>query len=378
MIYLDNASTTRVSDEALIKINDICQNTFGNPSSLHSMGINSEKEIINTKNIVANIINCNEKEIYFTSGATESNNLAIQGFLSRNLHNGKHIITTKSEHPSVLENYLYFQKKGYTVDFLNLDENGHINLNELENLINNDTALVSIMHVNNETGVIMPIEKIGKLIKGKNTNTTFHVDGVQSFCKFPVDVKKYHIDMYSFSGHKIFAPKGVGGLYINNSIHVAPLFFGGEQMSKIRCGTENILGISAIGVNGKRLNENMKKNHEYLSNLKNSFLNEIKDINDFYINGSNTSPYILNISFKNIRGEVLLHALEEKEIFVSTGSACSSKSNKAMLYAYGYDKPRVLGALRFSFSIYNTEKEIMEATKVLKEQVLFLRKFVKK
>lgn len=377
MIYLDNAATTAVSNEAIEKINFMCTTNFGNPSSLHSLGINSEKEIINAKTIISKIINCTDLEIYFTSGATESNNLAIQGFLKRN-KNGNHIISTKSEHPSVLENFLEFEKKGYTVSFLTVDETGNINLDELTNLINHDTSIVSIMHVNNETGVIMPIEKIGKIIKEKNPNTIFHVDGVQSFCKIPIDVKKSNIDLFSFSGHKIFSPKGVGGLYINKKVHIQPFFYGGEQMNKIRCGTENIIGIAALSTNASLLFKNMPENYDYVLDLKNLFLTQIKGIDDIFINGKNTSPFILNLSFENIRGEVLLHALEEENIFVSTGSACSSKSKNAMLYSYGFSDERVAGAVRFSFSIYNTKEEIIEACNIIKEKIAFLRKFVKR
>lgn len=378
MIYFDNAATTKTSPESLKKIIYMSTVNFGNPSSLHKLGINSEKEILNCKTTISNIINCEEKEIYFTSGATESNNIGIQGFLNKNKHNGKHIITTKAEHPSVLENYIKLESLGYNVDFLPVNEKGHINLNELESKINEETALVSIMQVNNETGVYMPIEEIGKTIKNKNKNTIFHVDGVQSFCKIPVNVKKYNIDIFTFSGHKIFSPKGTGGMYINKNINIQPLFLGGEQMNKIRCGTENIIGISAMEVNCKLLYEKMEENYNYVKSLKDLFLKEVSSIENSYINGDNTSPYILNMSFENVKGEVLLHALEEKNIFVSTGSACSSKNKKAMLNSYGYTKDRISGAIRFSFSIYNTKEEILETGKTLKESIFFLRKFTKR
>ncbi|MFV0503999.1 MAG: cysteine desulfurase family protein [Lachnospirales bacterium] len=372
MIYLDNAATTKTCDLAIKKIIELNTNNFGNPSSLHNLGINSEKEIINSKKEVAKILKVKEKEIFFTSGATESNNLAIQGTLSATRK--KHIITTKAEHPSVLANYKILEKKGYTVTYLKLNKYGEIDLKELQNTISEDTALVSIMHVNNETGAISPINEIKKILKDKNI--IFHIDGVQGFCKLDIDCKD--IDIYTFSGHKIFCPKGSGGLYIKTGTKINSILNGGEQMEKIRPGTENISAIAAIGAVSAELNKNIHEHFDYVLNLKKEFLKITEEIEGIKINGQNTSPYICSLYFENLKGEVLLHALESDEIYVSTGSSCSSKSKNAMLHAYGFQDPRVDGTVRFSFSINNSQKEIILVKDRIKYHVDLLRKFVKR
>ncbi len=375
-IYLDNGATTKVSQVAVDKILDCCSKNYGNPSSLHKMGLLAHKEIVNNKKIISNYLQVDESEIFFTSGATEANNLIIKGIADAYKRDGKHLITNKSEHPSVLQVYIELEKQGYDIDYVNIDDNGNLDINMLESLIREDTILVSIMEVNNETGVIHPINDIGKIIKKINPTTIFHVDGVQSFCKLPSNIKSGKVDAYSFSGHKIYSPKGVGGFYLKKGIKITAQLIGGHQQKDVRPGTENIIGIAAIGSNVDVLAKNISKNYDTVKKLKESLLEIKNEFSDIYINGSdNCSPYILNLSFVGLRGEVLVHALEQDNIYASTGSACNSKSKDGMLYSYGLDDERVLSAVRFSFSIHNSIEEIEFCKNSLRKNIPILRKY---
>lgn len=382
MIYLDNCSTTKPREEVVKIMYESMMDNFGNPSSLHRLGMKAEKRIREARKYIADFLKVDNNEIYFTSGGTESNNIAIQGFVNKMEKRGKHIITTKIEHPSVLNIMKYYEKHGFHISYLNVDEYGYISLEELRNSLRDDTILVSIMHVNNETGSIQPIEEIKNIIKEKNPNTLFHVDGVQGFGKIDISLKASGIDSYSFSGHKIHGPKGIGGLFIDKKHVISPIVFGGNQERGLRSGTENVTGIIGFGEAVKIMSEKYKEERQYVFELKEYFGNRIREeIDDIRINTSldeNSSPYILNISFRNVRGEVLLHYLEDKDIYVSTTSACSSKGTEKshVLESMGLKDKEIEGAIRFCFSYENTKKDLDYTVEVLKESVTEIRQII--
>lgn len=374
MIYFDNSATTRVLDNVIEKMTYVMREQFGNPSSLHSFGFSAEKEITNSKKIISKIINASENEIFFTSGGTEANNLAVFGIVSAHKKRGNHLIVSKIEHPSVLEAYKKLESMGYDVSYIDCDEKGYVDTKQLENAINEKTIIVSIMHINNEIGTIQNIEEISKIIKEKNSKTFFHVDCVQSFCKHKINSK--FADLITFSGHKIHAPKGIGGIFIKKGVRLEPVFIGGKQQNAIRSGTENVPGIVGLAAAAEYMSKNLEKNFNRVFEVKNE-LKKIKDlIPDVCINGDeeNGSPYILNLSFKDVKGEVLLHTLEDRDIFVSTGSACSSNHKKHI------GTVDIIGgvgenSLRFSFSDENTVDEAKKCVSALLEIVPMLRQY---
>ncbi len=361
-IYLDNSATTRQYDEVTSLISHISKNTYGNPSSLHTKGIEAERLVNSAREAIAASLSAEPKEIYFTSGGTESNNLAIRGYLSANLRAGKHLITTKTEHPSVLEVFRHLEETGFSVVYLGVDKNGLINIDELSKNIKEDTALISIILVNNETGAIQDINKISAIRNKINPQTVIHVDAVQAYGKIPVVPSKSGIGLLSMSSHKIHGPKGVGGLYVSKNIRIKPLFFGGGQEALLRSGTENVPGIAGFALAARKTAEKLENNFAHVSSLKNHFIEKLSatDVEHYVISSRSGSPYILNIAFKDIKAEVLLHHLEQEGIFVSTGSACSShKKNKShVLEALGISSELIDGAIRFSFSSFNTIKDI--------------------
>ncbi len=377
-IYLDNAGSTKPCDEACAIANQVNQEDYANASALSSFGLRAEKFFKNAQTVIANGLNVSRDEIIFTSGATESNNMAIFGGCYRNQRNGKHIISQKSEHPSVLRVLEELENEGFSVTYLDLDEKGNISLNDLENAITDETVMVSIMHVNNETGSIFVIYEIGRIIKSKNSNTLFHIDGVQSFGKFEVDLKKAKADFYTFSGHKVHSLKGVGGLYIKKGVKVKQLIYGGGQQDNMRSGTLNTSGIASLGKAFEVAQVSRVENFEMVQAIKNEFL-ELVDNDTVLLNGSEDgSPYIVNLSFVGLRGEVILHELGSKNIFVSVGSACSSKKGNAMLKHYGYSEQRVVGSVRFSFSRYSTIDEAKVVIKEIGKAVEKLKMFVRR
>lgn len=379
MIYLDNCSTTRPREEVVKIILDSMRNDFGNPSSLHRLGMKSEKKIKEAREYIAKYLNVNNSEIYFTSGGTESNNIAIQSIVSKMSKRGKHIVTTKIEHPSVLNIMKDYEKQGFDITYLDVDNLGYISLEQLKNAITKDTILVSIMHVNNEIGAIQPISKIKSIIKEVNPNVYLHVDGVQGFGKVNISLKNWGIDSYSFSGHKVYGPKGIGGLYVDKKQILSPIVFGGNQEKGLRSGTENLTGIIGFGEAVRIMGENFKSEADHVLKLKNYFANKIKEeIKDMRFNTTldeSSSPYILNISFKYVRGEVLLHYLEDKDIYVSTSSACSSKGTEKshVLKAIGLGNEEIEGAIRFCFSYENTIEDMDYTVQILKESVSEIR-----
>lgn len=354
--YLDNGATTVVSNDVVEAINHIYTTEYGNPSSMHRMGVAAEKHLRSSQKILAKAIRGNADEIYFTSGGTEGNNLAIQGFLRHSKNRKRHIITSQIEHPSVLNVFQLMEAEGYDVTYLPVDEKGLVDLKALEGALSDETALVSIMYVNNEIGSVQPLQAIGKMIK-KHSNAVFHVDAVQALGKLPCHVKKHGIDMMTVSGHKIHGPKGVGALYIKKGLAIQPFFHGGSQQGTLRPGTENLPGIVGFAKACEIATSSLEAQADHLQALKSYFINEVKGIGGAVINGDiEGAPHIINVSFPRMRGEVLLHVLEGHEIYVSTGSACSSKNKtySHVLEAIGLDDAHKEGAIRFSFSKYTT------------------------
>ncbi|MBB6631983.1 cysteine desulfurase family protein [Clostridium algidicarnis] len=374
-IYLDNSATTKPYDEVTQILVSTMKEVYGNPSSSHKLGVMAEKKLNEARDTISHTINCSKEEIIFTSGGSESNNLAIKGFVKP----GNHIITCATEHSSVSNTIKEMERQGVKVTYLSLDTEGKIDLEELKNSINKDTVLVSLMHVNNETGIIQDLKSIGNIIKEKSHRAKFHVDSVQGFGKLKINVKECNIDLLSASGHKIHAPRGVGFLYIKNQLRPKPLIEGGGQEKGFRAGTENVASIVALALASKMMNDNIKENYIKVNSVKAYFIEKLKEFEGVRINSplkDEFSPYILNVSFKDIKGEVLLHALEDDDIYVSTGSACSSKNSresrilKALLVPNDY----LEGAIRFSFSEFTTKDEIDYTLQVLKKSLGFLRR----
>lgn len=383
MIYFDNAATTRAADEVAERVRYMLLENFGNPSAQSMMGVRAENELNDARKIMAKSINALPEEIYFTSGGTEDDNWAIFGTAEGYKRSGKHMITTSIEHPAVSEPMERLRQKGWEVTVLDVDKNGYIDLDALRDSIREDTVLVSIILVNNEVGTIQDASAVGKLIKEKNPKTLFHADAVQAFGKYPIDVRKMNIDMLSMSGHKIHGPKGVGFFYMKKGLKVRPIIYGGGQERGQRSATENTPGIAGLAKAVELAMENMDASHEKVMEVKRTLAEGIlRDIPKTHINGPSieeASPYVLNVSFNGLRSEVLLHALEEKEIYVSAGSACSSKKKGGshVLRSLGLSEERIEGAIRFSFCRYNTVDEAAACLEILKEKTAFLRKYMR-
>ena len=378
-IYLDNCSTTKTKDEVIDEMIYYLKEDYGNPSSLHRMGHKVEKKIEGVREKISNFLKVNKEEIYFTSGGTESNNLAIQGIVNKYNRKGKHIISTNIEHPSVLNILKHYESLGYEITYLKVDNRGFISLEELRNALREDTILVSIILVNNEIGSIQPIKEIKDIMKEKKSKALLHVDGVQGFGKIPIEIRDWGIDTFSFSGHKIHGPKGIGGLYVNKKVSLDPIVFGGNQEKGLRSGTENTAGIMGLGKAVELMEKNYIEDFQKVKGVKDYFINKLVDeIGHIHINSpinGDYSPYILNVSFEYTRGEVLLHYLEDKNIYVSTGSACSSKGveQSHVLKALGLNQLQSEGTVRFCFSHENTIREIDYTMEVLKKSVEEIR-----
>ena len=373
--YLDNSATTKPYDEVIDVMAFTMKNNYGNPSSAHSLGLSAEKTLNESRELLARTINASKEEIIFTSGGSESNNFLIRGFATQ----GGHIITTKIEHPSVLEICRELEHQGTRVTYLDVDNSGRISIEKLRNNICKETQLISIMHVNNEIGIIQDIEAIGKAIKEESSRAKFHVDAVQSYGKFNIDVKKCNIDLLSISGHKIHGPRGIGFACIRKGLVIRPLIYGGGQEKGYRSGTENLAAIVGLAKASEIMYSQKAENYNKVKGLKAYFTDKLREIEnikvisklqDYY------SPYILSVSFKGVKSEVLLHSLEEKNIYVSTGSACSSKDEKLsnVLTAIGLNVEEVKGTIRFSFSEQNTLEDIDYTIENLIESLKFLRR----
>lgn len=382
-IYLDNSATTRAFDEVVDIVSRAMRTDYGNPSSMHQKGVEAERYVKESKEIIAKTLKVQEKEIFYTSGGTESDNWAIIGAASAGSRSGKHLITTKVEHPAVQQPIEYLASIGYEVTYLSVDKQGVICLDELKQKLRPDTILVSIMHVNNEVGAVQPIEEAGKLIKRINPKTVFHVDAVQSFGKHKIFPKKCNIDMLSVSGHKIHGPKGVGFLYIDDHVKIKPIIFGGGQQKGLRSGTENVPGVAGIGKATELMYQDLSGDVERLYDLKRSFTDGILQIPGVKINGpmyEEGAPHIVSVSFAGVRSEVLLHALEDRGVYVSAGSACATNKHivSATLKNMGVEQEMLDSTIRFSFSIFTTKEELEYTLKCLNEILPMLRRYTRR
>ncbi len=401
-IYLDNSSTTRCFPEVGKLMADIMCNDYGNPSSAHHMGVVAEEHIKTAKNSLSALLRCKPEELYFTSGGTESDNLAILGAARANKRSGNHIITTVIEHPAVLRTMEQLQEEGFDITYLPVDKDGIVSIDSIERAISGDTILISVMHTNNEIGSLQPIAAIGGLLKRKYPKIIFHVDAVQGFGKAVIHPVEAGIDMMSVSAHKIHGPKGVGFLYIAGKTKIRPVLYGGGQQNGLRSGTENVAGIAGMAMAAEKLYAGLEEERERLYGLKEFLIKGMLAFEDVRINGvpgmndgrvdteeglkaletavRETAPHIVSVSFGGVRAEVLLHALEEKGIYVSAGSACATHKPEPSrtLQAIGLKRDYLEGTLRFSFSTFTTQEELKAVLEAVGELLPELRKFTRR
>lgn len=387
-VYLDNSATTRVFPEVAELMTKIMCEDYGNPSSLHMKGVWAEQNIRTAKETLANILKVKEKEIFFTSGGTESDNLALMGCAFANNRRGNHIITTQIEHPAVLRTCEYLESQGFRVTYLPVDGSGRIRMEDLHRALSPDTILVSIMHTNNEVGSLQPIAEAGELIKRVNPNIIFHVDAVQGFGKARIYPKKMNIDLLSVSGHKIHGPKGVGFLYVNEKVKIQPIIFGGGQQMNLRSGTDNVPGIAGMAKAAQILYSNFDDDIAHIRACKKAFIEGVRQIEGVTVNGllpdcpdgEGTAPHVVSVSVSGVRSEVLLHTLEDKGIYVSAGSACSSHKPQpsATLKAIGVEKSALESTIRFSFSVFTTMEEIDYTLQEMYDKIPMLRKYTRR
>lgn len=382
-VYLDNSATTRTYDSVQDIVKMVMDEEYGNPSSLHRKGFEAEKHIKSAKEDIARELKVQEKEIYFTSGGTESDNLALIGTARANKRAGMHLITTTIEHPAIINTMKHLEEEeGFRVTYLTVDSFGCVNLEELKEALCEETILVSIMHVNNEIGSVQPIAEAAELIKNYNQSILFHVDAIQGFGKYRIFPKKLGIDLLSISGHKIHGPKGIGALYVNERVKIKPIVFGGGQQKNIRSGTENVPGISGLGVAVKQCYQDLDEKFKKMRDLKQHFIEGLKELPDIVIHGhedEKSAPHIVSAGFLNVRSEVLLHTLEESGIYVSSGSACSSNHPgiSGVLRGMGVGQEFLDSTLRFSFSEFTSREEIDYTLETLYNCVPMLRKYTR-
>ena len=383
-VYLDNAATTAVSETARQAMLSVLTENYGNPSSLHVQGSEAEKVLRDARETIAAGLRVKEKEIFFTSGGTESNNWAILGGARAKIRQGKHVITSAIEHPSVSESFRRLEQEGFELTVLPVDKEGFIRVETLAEALRPDTVLVSLMAVNNEIGTAEPIERLGAVIKEKNPKTLFHVDAVQAFGKIPLAPKSWGVDLLTGSSHKIHGPKGSGFLYISENARILPLIAGGGQEKGLRSGTENVPGIAGFGAAAKEALAGLPENAVYLRDLRNRLKDGLLSLEGVSVNGpadeALAAPHLVSATFKGVRSEVLLHALEEKGIYVSSGSACSSHKREMspVLKAIGMDKQTAESTLRFSLSRYNTAEETDYVRETLSSLLPMLRRFTRR
>ena len=387
-IYLDNSATTRVFPEVAELMTKIMCEDYGNPSSLHMKGVQAEQYLRRAKETFARILKANEKEIFFTSGGTESDNMALIGCARANARQGKRLITTQIEHPAVLNTMRYLESIGYTVTYLPVNACGVISLEDLRRAMTPDTILVSIMHTNNEIGSLQPIAEAGALIKRMNPHTLFHVDAVQGFGKAKIYPRRMGIDLLSASGHKIHGPKGIGLLYIGSQVKIQPILHGGGQQMNLRSGTDNVPGMAGFARAAELLDAHYEDDMKRLHQCKKYFCDGVRKLEGVKINGllpgepdgAGTAPHIVSVSVSGVRSEVLLHALEEEGIYVSAGSACAARKPQpsATLKAIGVEKPLLESTIRFSFSVYTTQEELDYTLRAMYDKIPILRKYTRR
>lgn len=391
-IYLDNSATTRCYEDVAALVSRLMTEEYGNPSSMHIKGVEAERHIRGARTILSRLLKVNEKELIFTSGGTESDNLALIGAAMANRRAGNHIITTQIEHPAVREAAANLEEQGFRVTWLPVDACGVISIQELEQALCDDTILVSIMHVNNEVGSVQPVEEAGAVIKKKRPGALFHVDAVQSFGKYRIFPKRCGIDLLSVSSHKIHGPKGAGLLYADEHVKLKPILFGGGHQRGLRSGTENVPGTAGLARAAQEIYEAHQETTERLYRLKYGFLKQLLSLEDVRINGIDlsgglteeavrgTAPHIISLSAIGVRSEVLLHALEEKGIYVSAGSACASNKPavSATLKAMGLPQEALTSTIRISLSGFTTQAELDETAAALAELLPELRRFTRR
>lgn len=382
-VYLDNSATTMCFREAAELMTRIMCEDYGNASSAHWKGMQAESYLRYAKEVIAQNLRVGEKEIIFTSGGTESDNMALMGVAFANARAGNHLITTMIEHPAVEQTMKYLEHEGFRVTYLPVNKSGCINLDDLQRAIGPETILVSIMHTNNEIGSLQPLVEAGILIKRMNPDIIFHVDAVQGYGKFRIYPKRMNIDLLSASSHKIHGPKGVGFLYVDERVKIQPIIFGGSQQRGMRSGTENIPGIAGMAKAIELVYGNLERETDRLYELKEYFISGIERVPEVVVNssrGREGAPHVISVSFRGVKSEVMLHALEEKGIYVSAGSACSSNKthSSATLLAIGVEKELLEATIRFSFSVFTTIEEINYTLQVIYDIIPMLRHYVRR
>lgn len=386
-VYLDNSATTKVYPQVAELMTKVMCEDYGNPSSLHRKGVEGERYVRYARETLAKLLKVSEKEILFTSGGTESDNMAIIGCAMANNRRGRHLITTRIEHPAVLQTMHYLESQGFRVTYLPVDKTGRVRLEDLQKAITPETILVSMMLVNNEIGSIQPIEEAGALIKRMNPNILFHVDAVQGFGKMKIYPKRMNIDLLSVSSHKIHGPKGVGFLYVGERVKIMPISYGGGQQKNMRSGTENVPGIAGMTMAAELAYENLEEDVNRLYGLKEYFIQGVTKLEGIQINGlpedgnlRRTAPHVVSVSIAGVRSEVLLHALEDKGIYISAGSACASNKPQTSetLKAIGLQREYWDSTIRFSFSVLTTKEEIDYTLQVMYDMIPMLRKYTRR
>lgn len=381
--YLDNSATTRCSKAAADMVYKLLTEDYGNPSSLHMKGVEAENYINDAKKKIAKTLRVQDKEILFTSGGTESNNTAIIGAAMANKRAGRHIITSSVEHASVLSVMQFLEEQGFEITYLPVNHDGVISVEEMKNAVREDTILVSLMHVNNEIGAVMPIEEAGAAIKEKNPATLFHVDAIQSYGKLEIRPKRMNIDMLSVSGHKIHGPKGSGFLYIKDKTKIKPIIYGGGQQKGMRSGTENVPAYAGLGVAAEEIYTDFDKKIAHMYELRDHFIESVQRIDGVSVNGRidhTNAPHVVSVSVDGVRAEVMLHTLEDRRIYVSAGSACSSNKPaiSSTLKNIGLKQSLLDSTIRFSFCVNTTQEEIDYAVSVMAEVIPMLRRYTRR
>ena len=379
-IYLDNAATTKTAQEVVDAMLPYFTENYGNPSSIYDLGTKSKEAITKGREQIAEVLGAKSEEIYFTAGGSEADNWALKATFEAYKNKGNHIITTKIEHHAILHTCEYLEKRGAKITYLDVDENGVVDLDQLQKAITPETILISVMFANNEIGTIQPIKEIGMI--AKEHNILFHTDAVQAFGQVPINVDECHIDMLSASGHKLNGPKGIGFLYIRKGVKIRSFVHGGAQERKRRAGTENVPGIAGISLAAKTIYDNLDKKVEKMRMLKQHFIEGVEKIENTTIHGlydETSAPHIISVGIAGIRSEVLLHALEDKGIYVSSGSACASNHPQisGVLKGIGARQEFLDATLRFSMSEFTTMEEIDYTLDALYNIVPMLRRYTR-